>query len=108
MQPLQKVGGHKADFSDESSQIDDSDFDSENFEEEPIDIFEAQCFTKHGFDLLMISNNSKNSLYQNLLNNKDDANLRIEKEGSNNMNATISQLMNKRAQALYMSREEES
>ena len=56
----------------------------------------------------MISNNSKNSLYQNLLNNKDESSLRVEKEGSNNMNATLSQIMNKRAQSLYMSREEES
>ena len=48
----------------------DSDFDSENFEEEPTDLFEAQCFTKHGFDMLMISSNIKNMVFhQNVVNN---------------------------------------
>jgi hypothetical protein len=44
--------------------VNDSDFESENFEEEPADLFEAQCFTKHGFDILMISTNVKNLVMQ--------------------------------------------
>ena len=40
----------------------DSDFQEEEFDIEPTELFDAKCFTKHGHDILMISNNISNLL----------------------------------------------
>tara|TARA_B110000285_G_C15003195_1_gene552478 strand:- start:685 stop:834 length:150 start_codon:yes stop_codon:yes gene_type:complete len=40
----------------------DSDFQEEEFDVEPTELFDAKCFTKHGHDILMISNNISNLL----------------------------------------------
>lgn len=40
----------------------DSDFQEEEFDVEPTELFDAKCFTKHGHDILMISNNINNLL----------------------------------------------
>lgn len=40
---------------------DDSDFQEEDFDQiEPTELFDAKCFSKHGHDILMISNNINN------------------------------------------------
>ena len=44
----------------------DSDFDSRDsklglkFEEDPAELFNTKCFTKHGYDIILISNNIEN------------------------------------------------
>ena len=40
----------------------ESDFESQAHEEDPTELFDAKCFTKHGLDILMISNNIPNLL----------------------------------------------
>ena len=41
----------------------ESDFENDILhEEDPTELFDAKCFTKHGFDILMISNNIPNLL----------------------------------------------
>lgn len=66
------MGDHN-DFSDESSIIYESDFDKSNDGlslDDPSELFDAKCFTKHGFDILMISNNIPNLLaLQSIKNN---------------------------------------
>lgn len=65
-QVFKNPGGHQNDFSDESSMIYDSDFDSRDsklglqMEEDPTELFNTKCFTKHGFDIILISNNIEN------------------------------------------------
>ena len=52
----------------------DSDFDSREsklglIEEDPTELFNTKCFTKHGFDILLISNNIDNMYaLQNIVN----------------------------------------
>jgi hypothetical protein len=39
----------------------ESDFESNlGKEDDPTELFDAKCFTKHGFDVLIISNNIPN------------------------------------------------
>lgn len=70
----------------------ESDFDSQNIcEDDPTELFDAKCFTKHGFDILMISNNIPNLLtLQNVQNTPFST-----KNGADRANQHI--VVNKRA-----------
>lgn len=115
-QVFKNEGGDQNDFSDESSLICESDFDKSNGDpalDDPAELFDAKCFTKHGFDLLMISNNIPNLLalqkLQTPQKRKDKAEAGSGIGGVGSEQQGIGHLVvNKRAQTLYMAREEES
>lgn len=77
--------------------------------EKPSRAVEARLFTKHGFDIVMITNQTKGVVSE--LDNPD-ANAQANRGGSNENSLKHqpkdSILVNKRAQALYAAREEES
>lgn len=94
----------------------ESDFQEEEFDTEPTEMFEAKCFTKHGHDILMISNNM--SMIHNTpsaVENTHSASItglnggqKDQSSNAKNLQMGHTATMNKRAQALFMSREEES
>ena len=77
--------------------------------EKPTRAVEARLFTKHGFDIVMITNQTKGVVSEL---EGPDANAQANRPGQNENGVKHqlkdSILVNKRAQALYAAREEES
>jgi len=86
----------------------ESDADFKRPEEDPTELFESKSFSKHGFDVLLVSNNIQNMYALQHIQNTPFSASKEGEIGDDPIKINSNIVMNKRAQALYLAREEES